>query len=186
MKGERKKFYLQRYTKNESGVYIEDGERKSLEDDFGFIRYKSMSGINSRGKQKSLYVETYSDNESARVYFDANARREQTALTLSLCVFGSAPEGSTDIEITERITAAEYSWNGFCDWLENHFILWYDEYRQRKALVYLSDEITPKSDVIKNTPYLQCEVKFTNVFGKTFSADDSTIEKWLESGGKEY
>lgn len=180
-----KKFYLTRYSFNEDrGVFVVDGGRKSLEDDFGFIRYKSISGINSRGKQKGVYVETYAEGEGSRVYFTSSAKREQITSTLSLCVFGSSPENTTEKSVYERISIAENAWHSFCDWIENHLILWYDEYRQRKALFYLSEAIEPKSDIIKNTPYLACDINLSNVFGKTFALDDNTIEDWLKAGGK--
>ena len=54
-----KKFYIQRYLKSEQGAWKADGLRKSLEDDFGggSVRYKSLEGLNSKGKQKGVYTE---------------------------------------------------------------------------------------------------------------------------------
>ena len=51
-----KKFYIPRYLKSEQGAWKADGLRKSLEDDFGggSVRYKSLEGLNSKGKQKGV------------------------------------------------------------------------------------------------------------------------------------
>lgn len=179
------KFSISRYIKNSVGSYVIDGSTKSLEDDFGCIRYKSMTGINSRGKQKGLYVETYAESNSARVYFASSPTKEQTSCTLTVCVFGADPLLSTSLSVTEQIKTAENTWHTFCDWLEGHFLLWYDDYRQRKALFYLEEVIEPASDVIKGVPYLQCAIKLSNVFGQTFGVEDNTIENWLKNGGKD-
>lgn len=180
-----KKFHIQRYTKADTGLFVKDGVQASLEDDFGFVRYKSMSGLNSRGKQKGVYVETYAEADSARVWFAGSPKREQVSSTLTVCCFGSDPEKPIEKTEAELTLAASASWNGLVDWMENRLLLWTDDYRQRKALFYLAEAITPTSDVIKGIPYLQCDIKLTNVFGKTFALDDTTIEDWLSSGGKE-
>lgn len=179
------KFYISRYVKNSAGVYVVDGSVKSLEDDFGFVRYKSMTGINSRGKQKGVYVETYAESNSARVYFASSPKKEQTSCTLTVYVFGADPLLPTSLSVTELAKKAEDTWHALCDWLEGHFVLWKDDYRQRKALLYLTEAIEPVSDVIKGVPYLQCAVTLTNVFGQTFGVNDNTIENWLKNGGKE-
>lgn len=178
------KFYIQRYAQASNGAYVRDGKERSLEDDFGFCRYKSMTGINARGKQKGFYVETYTEANSARVWFSETAKREQITSMLTIYVFGSDPGATTEKTLPEQILFAENSWNELCDWLENHFLLWHDNQRQRKALFYLSEAIEPTS-VIKGVPYLLCQIKLTNVFGKTFPMEDNTIEDWLSSGGKE-
>lgn len=180
-----KKFHIQRYTKSGNGLFVKDGEQASLEDDFGFVRYKSMTGLNSRGKQKGVYAETYAEADTARVWFDGTPKREQISSTLTVCCFGSDPSTTTDKTEQELALAASIAWNGLVDWMENRLLLWTDDYRQRKALFYLSEAITPSSDVIKGVPYLQCDIKLTNVFGRTFDMDDTTIEDWLSSGGKE-
>lgn len=180
-----KGFYIQGYTRNANGVFVVDGVRYSVEKDFGYCRYKSMSGLNSRGKQKGLYVETYAESESARVWFADVARREQTTVTLSLCFFGCNPSLSTGLSEEEQIKAASDNYHRFCDSIENKLLLWYDDYRQRKALFYLSEPIEPSTDAIKGIPYLLCSFKLTNVFGRTYSGDSTSIEDWLANGGKE-
>lgn len=180
-----KKFHIQRYVRTDEGLFVKDGDVRSLEDDFGHVRYKSMTGLNSRGKQKGVYAETYAEAGSARVWFAGSARNEQTSSTLTVCVFGDDPESVSDKSAAELSLSASNGWNGMVDWMENALLLWSDDYRRRKALFYLSEAITPTSDVIKGVPYLQCDIKLTNVFGKTFAMDDNTIEDWLSSGGKE-
>ncbi len=174
-----KKFYIQKYKRNESGAWEADGAKKSLEDDFGYCRYLSLSGMNARGKQKNLYTETYAESDSARVWFADTAAREQPKITLSLAFFGDDPQSSSDKDVTELVLAAENSWNEFYDWIEGGLLEWYDDYRQRKLLVYMQEACTPKNDEIKGVPYLKCEVPLLNVFGKSFDKDSTTINEYL-------
>jgi len=181
-----KKFHIQRYLRNEqTGAWAADGVAKSLEDDFGYLRYKSMSGINSIGKQKGIYTESYPEADSLRVYVDPSAKRESITSTLIVYSFGSDPATSSTLGIGEQIKAMEDNWHSFVDFLQGGLVVWSDDYRQRKGLFLLQEAIEPTTDNIKNIPYLQCQVKLTNVFGQTFSADDKTIENWLKNGGKE-
>ena len=182
-----KKFYIQRYLKSEHGAWKADGLRKSLEDDFGggSVRYKSFDGLNSKGKQKGVYTESYPESDALRVFVDQNARHESTNATLSVCVFGYDVDGTTELSVTEQIKSAEKAWDSLYAYLEGALILWYDDYRQRKALFLVQDATEPSTDNIKNIPYLLCSVKLVNVFGQSFDGDSTTIEDWLKNGGKE-
>ena len=59
-----KKFYIRRYRHGDGKAQDLDGKDLSLEDDFGHVFYKSLTGVNSRGEQKGLYVETYPESDS--------------------------------------------------------------------------------------------------------------------------
>ena len=106
------KFYISRYLKSEDGPWVLYGVRKSLEDDFGgCIRYKSLSGLNSKGKQKKIYTESFVESDSLRVYVSPVASHDTTTVTLSCCVFGYDVDGSTNLSVTEQIKAAESVWS---------------------------------------------------------------------------
>lgn len=179
-----KKFYLQRYLRDATGAYKEDGAQRSLEDDFGYIRYKSMTGINSIGKQKGVYSESYPESDAVRVWVNENPSMEQIEHTLTVYSFGSAPSSPSSDDIPSLVKAMEDSIHTLYVFLCGALILWGDEYRQRKALLYVSDAISPTTDNIKDIPYLQCDIKFKNVFGRTFPLDDTTIEEWLGNDSK--
>lgn len=179
-----RKFYIRRYVISDSKAQDLDGKDLSLEDDFGHVFYKSLTGVNSRGEQKGLYVETYPESDSARVWLSPTAREAQTQSVLSVCVFGESPGvSSSSLSDAEMIGKMEETWHGLYDKLEACLVLWHDDYRQRKALYYVKGATEPKSDVIKGFPYLLCEISLVNVFGKTFPMSDKTIETWLANGG---
>lgn len=173
-----KKFYIQKATRSTDGTWAL-GDKKSLEDDFGYCRYMSLSNANSRGKQKGLYSETYAESDAVSVWFAESASREQISISLSVAFFGSDPQ-VTDNEgdIATLIQTATTSWQSFCDWLEGGLVIWYDDYRQRYLLMYLQEAVSPESDVIKNTPYINCKLTFTSVFGKSFDSD-TEIKQYL-------
>lgn len=180
------KFHLTRYTRDEAtGAYVQDGDSKSLEDDFGFCRYKSMTGMNSIGKQNGVYTESYAESGSLRVYVAPKPSQEAITSTLTVYSFGSDPGLPSQLSVPELAKAAEDGWHSLVEFLRGCLIVWQDDYRHRKALFLLQEEITPTTDNINGTPYLECQVTLQNVFGETFPEDDKTIEKWLKAGGKE-
>lgn len=180
------KFHLAKYLKDEtSGVWSKDGDTKSLEDDFGFCRYKSMTGINAFGKQKGVYTESYAEADSLRVFVSPTPTQEAITSTLTVLSFGFAPGSPTALSVTEQIKTAEDNWHALVEFLRGGLILWQDDYRQRKALFMLQDEISPSTDNIKDIPYLECQVKLQNVFGETYPSSSNKIESWLAAGGKE-
>ncbi len=179
-----KKFYLQRYLRDALGGYRKDGAERSLEEDFGYIRYKSMTGINALGKQKGVYSESYPESDAARVWVSETPSAEQIAHTLTIYSFGSDPSRPSSDDTPSLIKTMEDNIQVLYSFICGSLILWRDEYRQRKALLYVVDEISPTTDNIKNIPYLQCDIKFKNVFGRTFPVGDTTIEDWLGIGSK--
>lgn len=180
------KFYIQRYARNaETGVWGKDGSERSLEDDFGFCRYKSLSNVNAYGKPKSVYTETYAESNSARVWFGERATREQVSHELVVYFFGSSPESPITKSVAEQVSVMEAGWHKLYGFLENGLLVWHDTIRQRKILFEIADAPTISNDVVKGTPYLQVTIKLSNIFGQTFDMDDTTIEDWLASGGKE-
>ena len=181
-----KKFYIQRYLKSEQGAWNAAGLRKSLEDDFGggSVRYKSLEGLNSKGKQKGVYTESYPESDALRVFVDQNARHESTNATLSVCVFGYDVDGTTELSITEQIKAAEKAWDSLYEYLEGVLILWYDGYRLKKVLFLVLDAREASTENSKNIAYLLCCVKLVNVFGQSFDGDSTTSEDGLKNGGK--
>lgn len=180
------KFYMQRYILDgTTGAYVADGEARSLEDDFGNIRYKSITGLNSIGKQKGVYTESYPESDSERTYADPEPRVEGTTSTLTVYSFGFDTSAPASIGVREQIKAMESGWRDLLGFIQGAHILWKDYNRELKALFLLKEAVEPTTDNTKGTPYLECGVKLDNIFGKAFPMDSTTIEDWLKNGGKE-
>ena len=179
-------FTLMKYARKEDGgAYVLSGVSELESGDFGFCRYKSITGLNSRGRQKAVYSEEYADASSVRVYVHPTERLASTESVLTVYFFGSDPSLPTERPSNELMALAEKSWDGFCRWLSGGLVVWYDDVRMRRALFYLSSACEPSADVVKGVPYLCCQVTLCNVFGRSFDSEDTTIRDWLASGGRE-
>lgn len=145
------------------------------------LYYKSASGLGSYGKPQA-YTETYAESEVATVVLadkdtDVSSRpREQTDVTLSFYILYEGEETS----LQEKIKAVWALYYDFVDFISDGFMIYYDNLRQRKLLCYQSEKIELKEDNVKNDPLLLVEIKFKNVFGRTFPISEySPIEKLI-------
>lgn len=145
------------------------------------LYYKSASGIGSYGKPQA-YTETYAESEVASVVLaDEDAAvssrpREQTDVTLSFYILYEGEEQS----LQEKIKAIWALYYDFVDFVSDGFLMYYDNLRQRKMLCYQSEKIELKEDSVKNDPLLLVEIKFKNMFGRTFPISEySPIEKLI-------
>lgn len=153
-----------------------------IDSDFGFIRCKSVSGLNSRGKQSSVYVESYADSPSSRVYISPSPCNSAITSTLTVYSFGSDPSNSTSLSDSELSVRCSSTWRSFVDRLEGCVFILSVPRRDSKGLFYLQEALEPSTDIVKGVPYLECAIKLQNVFGRSFPIEDTTIEDYLLSG----
>lgn len=179
------KYYIRRY-KREGALYVPDGSARSLEDDFGYCRYKSITNMNVFGAPKMVYEESFVENPSSNVWLGGANVYEPITHDLSLYIFGMSPEGqSTSISASVQIQNAEKSWRTLVEWLSTHLFVWWDEgerARGLKSLCYVKEATEATSDIIKGIPYLECVLKLENICGRSYPKDDMTIENLLSSG----
>lgn len=180
------KYYIRRFVQS-GGLYIADGDAKSIEDDFGYCRYKSITNMNVFGAPKMCYEETFVEDIGSKVWLGSVNVYEPITHELSLYFFGMSPEEQTaGISSSVQIQNAEKSWSAFIDWISGHLLVWWDEgerARGLKSLCYVKESPEVNSDIIKGVPYLECVVKLENILGRSFPKDDMTIETLLSSGG---
>lgn len=180
-------FYIQPYTKQ--GTAYVAGTKYDIEQFFspsntdkGYhaqLSYKSITGLEAYGKPRP-YVENFAESDMASVELPTNDPREQTDITLALVI---AFAGDTNTPKAQQIKATDDVYHDFIDAISGAFILYYDTARQRKVLIYQSDKIDPKTDSIKGIVYKEVEIKFKNIFGRSFPITDnnSPIEKLLNN-----
>ena len=155
------KFYMQRFpvtiTNTDGTTTNKVMPIYDLERDFVEMRYKSFTGIEDYGKQ-TVYTEKYAETEQIDVYIPSVAILENTELTLTVCFFG------------------EYrreTYHQFVDFVHGSKLVYWDTCRERKVALYQSDAIKPATDTLYgNNPYLECSIKFTNLFGRTFDVTE--------------
>lgn len=161
-------FRVLRVTQGDGGVWSCDGAAVDLERCAAWpgLRYKTLSGIRSRGQQSGVYAERWAESDRAAVWVGGAASHGESEVTLNVAFFDNG--GASAV-------GAQYE--AFCEWIEGCMVLWWDSLRQRKALLYLSDKTSPASDVVKPGGYIEASFKFKSAYGRSFGLDDVTIEK---------
>lgn len=185
-----KGFYVRVWSRSSDGVYVASSvDGVSLEGGaFGACRYESCDGLESLGALKSNYVENYAEALSVRIWqYSGGVRHEQTEITLKLCFFGADPAKSSSAVTAEDeadlFLKAQESYYAFVDAVDGKLVEYWDDYRKRRVLMYLNDAVSMASDKMFGFPYKEVQFKFTNVFGRSYALDDTTISDWLSRGG---
>lgn len=151
-----------------------DGAVRDLERDFAGLRYKSASGLNGYGNPR-VYEESFADADGAEVYVPDSGQLEQTEVTLTLYFFGENM-GNDGVDGDALYAEADTSYHAFMDFLRGAYVVYFDNARKRKVLLYLSSATSPKTDSLKGCVYKEVEFKFKNIFGRSFALDDATVK----------
>lgn len=152
------KFFMQREG-SDAAVDIEEAFR-------GLV-YKSMSGLEDEGSPK-VYEETYAERDKALVYVAESGVKSQTSLTLTLYFF-DAEKNEEDAVAVEN---ASKCYHDFLDFVSGAKVLYWDDVRKRKVVMYLSESTSPKTDRLYGKVYKEVEFKFKNVYGRSFDASE--------------
>lgn len=148
------KFYMQECDKD--GVLVE-GTLKDLEVDFESLKYLKIEGIEKIGAAKNIYEEKYSDSDKIRVYIPEVVQNESTTITLSLLFVG-------DNRFKVR--------DDFNEYIRHGLKKYWDTARGKWFIFYVKDELPiGESMWYGSTPYLKCDYKLCNLYGKTFELE---------------
>lgn len=144
------KFYMQSCDIN--GNELEETP-KDLEKDFVGLLYSKCVGLNTIGKVKNIYTETYSDADRLRVYMPTDVKNEETVVTLTLVFVGEKRN-----EVRDK----------FNEYIRNGFHKYWDTARYKEFVFFIKDELPIGEEMwYGSKPYLRCEYKLQNVKGKT-------------------
>lgn len=163
-------FWMRRYLRNSSGLYVADGESKDLELDFAGLRYKQITGLVGYGSPR-VYSESYIEDSGVDVYIPEGGQLDASDVTLTLYFFGVTDGASDDVLVSE----ADSCYHSFISFLRGAHIAYWDNVRKRKVMLYLSSAASPKNDRLYGVPYKEVEFKFKNEFGRSFALSDATI-----------
>jgi hypothetical protein len=145
MANEKYKFFLSK--DNATWVDIEDNAEWK-----GEIRYMSCKGLETIGKPKNKYTESYADAQELRVYEADEIFHEATDVTFTFIFVG---------ENRKQVYASFY------DYVKNGKFYYYDTARWKKAYLVLLEAVDPSEDDYKGgTPYMKAEFKFKNLWGR--------------------
>lgn len=141
----KKIFYMQR-------ADVLDSPIKDLEKDFVGLKYIRCEGLETKGKPKNIYQEMYADSDEVRVYIPSVINREATKVTMEL-VF----EGANRRKV----------FNDFYDYIKLGKFKYWDNLRNKEALLVLNNEVKPSEDLFKgSSPYIEVKFPFLNLYGE--------------------
>lgn len=129
------------------------------------IKYKAATGLQDYGEQKN-YVEEFPEKSKASVV--VSDARKQTDITLTLYFF---PTQDTGNEATDYASADE-TYHAFMEIISGARLIYSDNMRNRKAVVYLNGKPEIKNDTLYGLIFKEVTFKFKNVYGHTFSKDE--------------
>lgn len=156
------KFYIQRVARASDGSYYQiSNTEKSLEDYYQGLRYSKLIGIDTIGKAKNIYTETYADSDKVRVYVPELVQYEATTLTLTLYFFGE-----------NRATVYEE----FANEIRTGIHRYWDTARNHYFDFYVDDELSVSDENwYDGKPHFKVDVKMKNVYGRCFSRINTNI-----------
>lgn len=142
--------------------YIQkEGEEKvNLEEQFGRILYSKCEGLDTKGKRKNVYTETYSDSDNLRVWQGEEVAREATQITLTLAFIGDRGErGDT--------------FDALYEYIKNGKLYYWDTARNKKAYFIFTEEYKTSEEMFYGSqPYILASFTLQNLWGECKKCDD--------------
>ena len=124
-----------------------------IESHFIGMHYLKCTGVDSYGKLKNVFTETYSETSNLRVYLPETIARENTNIEFEF-VFEGANRRDT--------------YHSFVEWLSGYRLKYWDTCRNRELEMILIDSIAPDEDELYGSnPFIRCKFKFKNIKGET-------------------
>lgn len=132
-------------------IQKEGQEPIGIQENYANIKYKQCKGLETVGKPKNKYTESYADADELRVYEPETVLRESTDITLTLVFVGR-----------ERKAA----YRQFLDLVSSGKFYYWDTVRMKKAYLTLLESVEPSEDDYKgSTQYMLADFKFKNLWG---------------------
>lgn len=119
------------------------------------VYYRKCEGLESYGKAKNIYTETYADSDVVRTDFPTTIQREATTITLDLIVKRDPSISVGDGELGDIIGLVS----------GNYPTVFWDNVRHKMAVMTLINAAEVKEDNYKGMKYLEVELKLNNLMG---------------------
>lgn len=152
--------YMQRI--DQTGFNVLD-----IEEEFQGLIYLSAEGMNTIGKAKNIYTESYADSDNLRVYMPAEDTmveegvqvdaytNEPTEITMQFAIIGDA-------------LMRQRTFDRFADYVRHGIHKYWDSARKREFRFIVTDELKPSKERWHGSmPYIVVEVPMQNLNGKT-------------------
>lgn len=119
------------------------------------VRYRRFSGIESTGKPKNVYTETYAEAAHERIYntYPSGVMNEATKVGLDIVFFGEDRTETKDLVV-----------GMFQE--DNGLTVYWDNIRRRCAILLFDSETSPQYDqYVSSEPNIEYVFEFTNITG---------------------
>lgn len=143
--------------------YIQkEGEEKvNLETKFGRILYSKCEGLDTKGKRKNVYTETYSDSDNLRVWQGEEVTREATKITITLAFIGNREE-------------RQETFDALYEYIKNGKLYYWDTARNKKAYFIFTEEYKTSEEMFYGSqPYILASFTLQNLWGECKECDDN-------------
>lgn len=167
-------YYVTRVVRDADGLYVV-GDEISILEEFPLLRIVSVSGVSALGGVKGVYAESWSESDGIDVYISSDVVRESTELSMDIVFIDVAGSGYGSLFSLYR---------SFLDYLSGCLLLYRDDVRCVRLLLYLGSSSEPSEDVVDGVCMLRVTLSFVNVFGRGFGLDEMVIADYL--GIEEY
>jgi len=156
-------------------IYV--GQYSSLTDSFTWtplvsnwqgtpVLYRKCTGLESVGKSKNVYSESYADAQQERVDIPATIYYEPTSIVLDLIVKHASGANSD-------------SFRKLVQYFKKDLTVFWDTQRKKAAVLKFVDSTEPKEDTYLGMQYLESEFKFTNIVGVSAFVNDTFANSHL-------
>lgn len=138
------KFYMKQYPIG--GV---EQATKDLETDFEGLLVSKVGGLNTKGKNKNIYYESFPEQNGKNVWI-GTPYYEATSVTFTFFFVGEDRQDQYDL---------------FCQFVNGYKLYYWDDYYNKRVTLVLEEIGEPTEEKIGNNPNIEATFKFTNING---------------------
>ena len=151
------KFYMQECLYD--GTLV-DGTKRDLEADFEGLRYSKCTGLNSYGKPKNIYTESYAEADKVRVFVPEFVKYEAVDVTFVFYFFGDADTRQKTLD--DFIAYASHGYHYY----------WDTARKKRFMFIAPMDELSVSDENwYAGRPYIEVKWKFKNIEGRSLTVE---------------
>lgn len=118
----------------------------------------------SLGKPKNIVTESYAEADGLKVWTPTSAKHEATDVKLTFCFIGENRYRQHD---------------SFVSYIDGKVFIWWDSVRLHASRLLLVEKTKPRESFYGNVPYIETEITFKNIDGKSVEYHHWTYE-WSE------
>lgn len=156
-------FYIGKYNQSDDSWSWVDIEHNTVfNDNDAKTRYRFFKGLDSKGKPKNVYSESYAESDVERFSVPETVARETTDITLDIVFLEK--DGCTS---ENYYNYRQQHFDAFYNHIKDGVFVYWDNIRKRAAICVLEDAVSVEEErYVSSKPYLEIEFKLKNIYGE--------------------